>query len=248
MRLSDFKTKPTRIRSDLQITGPNGATTGDVEMSIDSTVITPTKSKTYTDKIKCYTNAVTTAVAEIGGLQGKTQKITVKTAGTKNCYWLPWGEGKVYIGALGGDHDYFFTYTINGCGVFFGGTANAPIVAHANMKSDRLDTIAMKGGDRVAERMKELEEQGVKFKPELVTDINKQVASDQSIAYDQFYGNLGAALIDDDQLSGAKIEVVTPEQYLIRANAGFGAVFGVKDKNNAWSFYGNWGGQTKQIW
>lgn len=243
MKLTDLSDNPASIRNNLQITGPGGATTGEEVVSVDSVVVTPDASTTHTETIKLYKNAVAAANVSVGGLQGTTQKIEVKTVGPKNCYWLPWGSGKTYIGTLGGLYDYFFTYTINGCGVFIGGTANAPIVAHANLESDRLQVpvsdamgklagVTGRDAGAVAQR----------------AAIMRQVGKAQAITYDQFYGNLGAALIDDEQLGGAKIEVVTPDQYLIRAEAGFGAVFGVKDDANAWKFYGNWGGSTRQIW
>jgi hypothetical protein len=40
-------------------------------------------------------------------------------------------------------------------------------------------------------------------------------------------------------MSGVRREVVTPQQYLIDAGAGFGAFFGI-NKGGAWEFYGNW--------
>jgi hypothetical protein len=78
--------------------------------------------------------------------------------------------------------------------------------------------------------------------------VGREVAKDHALTYEQFYGNLAAKLIEQESLSGSQVEVVTPDQYLIRAKAGFGVVFGVKGPSSMWTFYGNWGGQTKQIW
>ena len=238
MTLDDLKTDPTSIRSNLQITGPKGATAAPTTIVVGSRVVSPGSDKFYSESIKGFNNAVVTGHARIGGLQGTTQKIEVGTTGGDNCYWLPWGEGQVHMGQLGRDHDYFFTYTINGCGFMIGGTATQPQVAHANLDSDRLTAAAVEGNKKL----------GPKPTPGAMTQVFRDVAKQQSLTYEQFYGNLAAKLIDDGQLSGRRVEVVTPDQYLIRAEAGFGAVFGIKGIGGAWTFYGNWGGQTKQIW
>jgi len=240
MKLDDLKTKPTEIRDNLQITGPGGANAGAVKVTVDTRVVSPTSDVVHSETIDAYGNAVVSAYAKIGGLQGKTQKIEVTEAPTeaKNCYWLPWGEGKVYMGQLGLDHEYFFTYTINGCGLFIGGTANQPQVMHANLNSDRLIASAVQGNLRLGQKPTPLD----------IQRVSREVAKEQSITYEQFYGNLAAKLIQTDQLSGPRVEVVTPDQYLIRAQSGFGAVFGVKGIGNTWTFYGNWGAETRQIW
>lgn len=238
MELEDLKANQTLIRCNLQITGPNGAAADPVTITVDSRVVTRESDVVHSEPIKAYGNAVVKAHAKIGGLQGTTQKIEVGTIGEHNCYWLPWGEGKVYMGQLGRDHDYFFTYTINGCGFMIGGTDTQPQVAHANLDCDRLNAAVMDG-------MKKLGKKPTEATKALV---GREVAKDQSLTYEQFYGNLAAKLIDDGDLSGRRIEVVTPDQYLIRAGAGFGAVFGVRGLGSSWTFYGNWGGQTHQIW
>ena len=229
MELPDLKDHPTLIVSNLQITGPKApATTGTIQ--VQSRVVSTTSDRTYTEGIAQCQNAVVAATAAVGGLQGKTQKIEVAAGGAANCYWLPWGSGKIFMGQLANDHEYFFTYTINGCGFIIGGTPAQPLVAHANLESDRLTqavTDAMRLGPRAG----------------------ATAAKEQALIYEQFYGNLAAKLIEMNQMSGARLEVVTPQQYLIDAGAGFGAVFGInKDKRGAWEFYGNWANQTKKIW
>jgi hypothetical protein len=229
MELEDLKNNPTLIVSNLQITGPKAPpTTGTIQ--VQTRVVSPTSDVTHTESIAQCQNAVVAAAAVIGGLQGKTQRIEVASGGTANCYWLPWESGKVFMGQLANAHEYFFTYTINGCGFIIGGTPAQPLVAHANLESKRLDKAvedAMKPGSK-----------GM-----------AGVATEQATIYEQFYANLAAKLIDLNQMSGVRLEVVTPQQYLIDAGAGFGALFGVnKNKGGAWEFYGNWAGQTKKIW
>jgi hypothetical protein len=238
MELEDLKANQSLIRCNLQITGPIGSTADATPITVESRVVTRHSDVVHSEPIKAYGNAVVNAHAKIGGLQGTTQRIEVATTGAPNCYWLPWGTGKVYMGQLGGNHDYFFTYTINGCGFMIGGTDTQPVVAHANLDSARLETAVMDG----------LKKLGNKPTQAVRAFINREVAKDQALTYEQFYGNLAAKLIDDGILTGPRVEVVTPDQYLIRAGAGFGAVFGVKGPSGNWSFYGNWGGQTQKIW
>ncbi len=228
MELNDLKTKPTLVWVNLKIRGPAGLAPNST-LSIQSKVVTKESTNVYNETIGLIPNAVISACAAVGGLQGDTQWIEVTTAGKVNCYWLPWGEGKIYMGQLGPDHEFFFTYTINGCGVIIGGTQAQPVVGHANLACQRLDdavTDALKLGPAAA---------------------GAAAAKAQAIIYDQFYGNLAAKLIQDDRLSGARLEMVTPQQYLVDAKAGFGAVFGV-NKGGAWEFYGNWAKQTTKIW
>jgi hypothetical protein len=229
MQLEDFKNTPTLIQTNLQITGPKApATTGTIQ--VQTRVVSKTSDQTYTESIAQCQNAVSAGTASIGGLQGKTQRVEVAEGGTANCYWLPWGSGKVFMGQLANAYEYFFTYTINGCGVMIGGTPAQPLVVHANLESDRLD-------QAVADAMK------------LGPKAGAAAAREQGLIYDQFYGNLAAKLIDMGQMSGARLEIVTPQQYLIDAGAGFGAVFGVnKNKGGAWEFYGNWANKTRKIW
>lgn len=227
MELDDLKNHPTLVYVNLKIKGPAGLAPNST-LNIKSTVVTPKSTEVYNETIGMMPNAVTSACAAMGSLQGDTQWINVTATGNANSYWLPWGEGKVYLGQLGLDHEFFFTYTINGCGVIIGGTTAQPVVAHANLDSKRLD-------DAVANAVKHGASAGA------------IAAKDQAIIYDQFYGNLAAKLIEDNRVSGARLEVVTPQQYLVNAKAGYGAVFGI-NKSGAWEFYGNWAKQTKKIW
>lgn len=238
MELDDLKNAPTAIRTNLQITGPAGTLADPVTLSVQSRVVTPTSDSTHTETIKSFDNAVVRARASIGGLQGTTQKIVVSSDGLANCYWLPWGEGRVYRGQLGRDHEFFFTYTINGCGVIISGTDTQPEVAHANLDSARLTAAAVEGARRL----------DGKSSAALRKQVGKEVARNQALTYEQFYGSLAAKLIDDGEVTGPRVEVVTPDQYLIRADAGFGAIFGVQGVGGKWTFYGNWGGQTRQVW
>jgi hypothetical protein len=223
MKLDDLKSNPTQIRVDLKISGPISSVSDSETIHVKSRVVSKDSDVVHTDSIKTFANAVMSATAAMGALQGTTQRIEVAAGGkdSPNCYWLPWGTGKLYMGQLGGAHDYFFTYTINGCGVLIGGTDTQPQVAHANLSSKRLDCTGVP--------------------PE-------EIAKKQALVYEQFYGNLAATLIGTNKLNGHRIEVVTPDQYLIRAGAGFGVIFGVKGIGDAWMFYGNWGRQTKRIW
>jgi len=227
MKLEDLKNNPLLISVNLKIQGPAGLQPTST-LSINSTMISPESTKTYAETIDMMPNAVVAGRAELGALQGDAQFIQVSASGTANCYWLPWGNGKVYLGQLGTAYDYFFTYTINGCGVLIGGTQAQPIVVHANLNCKRLN-------DAVEEAMK----QG--------GNIGENIAHAQAIIYDQFYGNLAARLIQDNRLSGARLEVVTPQQYLVDAKAGFGAVFGINNAGS-WEFYGNWAKHTTKIW
>jgi hypothetical protein len=240
MKLEDFKSNPTGIRSNLQITGPNSSVSDSETISVESRVVSHDSDVVHTETIKAFSNSVISASAAIGSLQGTTQKIVVSSGGMegRNCYWLPWGDGKIYIGQLGREHEYFFTYTINGCGFIIGGTHTQPRVAHANLNSKRLNSSADLGAKKL----------GPKSTLEERTKVYRAVAEEQALTYEQFYGNLAAKLIDTNKLNGPRIEVVTPDQYLIRADAGFGAIFGVKGVGDAWAFYGNWGTVTKQIW
>ena len=263
MELQDLKLSPTDIRDNLQINGPSSAVKNrdkllerykddadklaqfeklpvNPKLTAESRVVTKDTDVVYAESITVFVNDVVSANAKIGSLQGTTQRIEVSAGGmdAKNCYWLPWGEGEIHMGQLGRDHDYFFTYTINGCGVIIGGTDTQPQVAHANLDCARLNAVAQEGNKKL----------GPKSSSAVKEAVGRKVALDQALIYEQFYGNLAAKLIEKGDLSGGKITVVTPDQYLIRAGAGFGAVFGVKGLGGAWSFYGNWGGKTTKIW
>lgn len=227
MTLDDLKDKPTLQAVNFKIKGPAGLAPNST-LTIKSTVVTPKSTDVHNETIGIIPNAVTSACAAIGTLQGDAQWINVTSTGTANCYWLPWGEGKVYVGELGLDHTFFFTYTINGCGVIIGGSSAMPVIAHANLDCKRLN-------DAVTNSLKSGASAGA------------VAAKEQALIYDQFYGNLAAKLIQDGRLSGVRLEVVTPQQYLIDAKAGFGAVFGI-NKSGAWEFYGNWAKQTTKIW
>ena len=230
MKLEDLKNAPTLIATNLQITGPAAPPTAPGGIDVATRVVTPTSDTVYSETIAQGQHAVISATASVGGLLGKTQKIEVAAGGAANCYWLPWGPGKVFMGQLGNAHEYFFTYTINGCGVIIGGTEAQPLVAHANLASDRLLDAAVE-----ASKLGKAGAAGL--------------AKEQALIYEQFYGSLAAKLIQTNQMSGARLEVVTPQQYLIDAGAGFGAVFGVnRNKGGAWEFYGNWANQTRKIW
>jgi hypothetical protein len=135
-----------------------------------------------------------------------------------------------FVGTLGLKHEYFFTYAINGCGFMIGGTPPQPIVAHANLDSKRLDQVVAEASER--------------FSHEVALRVVKK---EQALIYDQFYSNLAAGLIDQGYLAGARIEVVTPEQYLVQAGAGYGAVFGI-NRGGKWEIYGNWAKKTMKIW
>lgn len=228
MTLEDLKQTPTLIDKNLQITGPPGANPGSGGITVQTRVVSPTSDAVHSETIARVSNAVISARASIGGLQGNTQKIVVATDGVANCYWLPWASGRVYLGQLGNAHEYFFTYTINGCGFIIGGTAAQPFVAHANLESSRLDDV-VKNAMRLGAKGFEV------------------AAVEQALIYEQFYGNLAAKLIQDGLLTGARLKVVTPQEYLIEAKAGFGAVFGI-NTGGAWKFYGNWARRTQLIW
>jgi hypothetical protein len=227
MDLDDLKNNPTLIQTNLKIRGPKGAAPT-TTLTINSTVVTKTTNNTYAETIGVIPGAVVAAKATVGGVQGDGQWIEVAAVGDANCYWLPWGEGKVYMGSLGSAHEYFFTYAINGCGVIIGGATGAPVVAHANLDCKRLNdaaSVLMKSGP----------------------SAGPAVAKEQALIYEQFYGNLAAKLIQDAVLSPTRLEVVTPQQYLIDAKASFGAVFGIR-KSGGWEFYGNWAKKTTKIW
>jgi metal-dependent amidase/aminoacylase/carboxypeptidase family protein len=227
LSLEDLKNTPLLYNKSLKIQGPSG-----LAGTRTLTVTFRVESKTVNETIKLIPEAVVTGAATMDHMG---TKITVEETGTANCYWLPWGTGKVYVGQLGGDHEYFFTYTINGCGVFIGGTETHPLIAHANLDSERLDTIANNAGALISKE------------PKKAMSISAQAGEDQAEVYDQFYFNLGTTMITGELMSGARLEVVTPQQYLINAGAGYGAVFGIQN-GGRWTFYGNWASKTKKIW
>lgn len=231
MDLDDLKDNPTQVAVNLQINGPPGGKVASGGISVDTRVVDRASDVTHSETIAQFQNAVSAARASVGALQGKTQRIEVASGGDANCYWLPWGSGKVYMGQLAGAYEYFFTYTINGCGFIVGGTTAQPLVAHANLESKRLDKA-------VEDAMK---------KHKSPAAAGKAAADEQGLVYEQFYGNLAAKLIQMGEMSGARLEVVTPQQYLIDAGASFGAVFGI-NKGGSWTFYGNWAQKTKKIW
>lgn len=263
MELQDLQQKPTEIRDNLQISGPSSAVKNrdklmarykddalklaqfeklpvNPKVTAESRVVTKDTDVVYAESITVFVNDVVGASARIGALQGTTQRIEVAAGALEgnNCYWLPWGEGEIHMGQLGRDHDYFFTYTINGCGVMIGGTDTQPQVAHANLDCARLNAAVLEGNKKL----------GAKPSISARDAVAREIERDQALIYEQFYGNLAAKLIEKGDLSGGRIAVVTPDQYLIRAGAGFGAVFGVKGIGGAWSFYGNWAGKTTKIW
>lgn len=53
-----------------------------------------------------------------------------------NTYLLPWGSNEARICEVQQAHDHFFTYGLNGCGIFIAGGRSNPTVVHANTKSD----------------------------------------------------------------------------------------------------------------
>lgn len=235
MNLTDLKNDPTNVRVSLQIRGMSGAAGVGETLNVDTRVVTPTTDTVERETIKFFSNAVAQGTLSVDGAQGTTQPLSVTAGGTANCYWLPWGSGKVYCGNLGNAHDYFCTWTINGCGVIIGGTAAAPFVAHANLESARLTAatdVAIAALNTPA-----------------FPAAMKKAGRAQALTYEKFYGSLAKVLIDDKGLpSDRPITILTPDTYLIRAGAGFGAVFGVKSATHNWTFYGNWGGKTQQIW
>jgi hypothetical protein len=174
-------------------------------------------------------NAVVPGKADVSDATNDIKRVTVTAGDDNNCYWLPWGEGYLYWGQLGDAYNYFFTYTINGCGVVIGGERDAPVVFHANLDCDRLNQVAIAAS---------------KLPP---SESGKFAAKEQSIIYDQFYGNLAAKLIDRDDVAAGHVEVITPNRYLILAGAGYGAVFGIR-KEAGWEFYGNWAKSTARVW
>jgi len=231
MKLDDLKNKPTLINKNLRISGPPGANPGTGGITVQTRVVSPNSDVVHSETIKQIPNAVVPACATIGAATGHEQPILVSGTGEPNCYWLPWAEGRVYLGQLGNKYEYFFTPRMNGCGVIIGGTAAQPFVAHANLESDRLnDALARVIGLGLG---KEAEEEAT--------------AAEHALIYEQFYGNLAAKLIQNGLLSGARLKVLTPQEYLIDAKAGFAAVFGI-NKGGAWKFYGNWGRRTRLIW
>ena len=235
MTLADLKDRPTLITKNIQVSGPGG-TKGTRVLTVRSEVISPTKSDVHDETITVIPEAVVTGTAAVGTPVGSSENIKVSSGGTANCYWLPWAEGKVYMGQLGNTYNLFFTPTINGCGFIIGGTEAQPIVAHANMDTPRLR--------QVVEDALKTKTAGKGAKS---GSAEEQIAKDQALIYEQFYGNLAAKMIQDDMISGARLEVVAPQQYLIDAKASFGAVFGINE-GGSWRFYGNWGQQTKRIW
>jgi hypothetical protein len=50
-----------------------------------------------------------------------------------DCYFLPYSQGRHVCMQLGGDADYFFTATMNGCSFMVSGDADAPSVSHLNV-------------------------------------------------------------------------------------------------------------------
>jgi hypothetical protein len=231
VKLEDLKNNPLLISKNLKIKGPNGLK-GTATVTVSTPVITEKRSDLFQETVTLIRDAVVDAHASIDDPTGEL--INVTSTGTANCYWLPWASGKIYLGQLGGSYEYFFTYTINGCGVMIGGTETNPIVGHANLESKRLDAAAEKAAAFAKDRSK-------------YASAAQEAAKEQALIYDHFYGNLAAQLIHDELMSGARLEVVTPQQYLIDAGAGWGAVFGIQ-AGGRWAFYGNWAQKTRKIW
>lgn len=230
MPIADFATNPTGICTNLKCTGPNGFNPAPAALTVSCPVTSPTASAQNDEKISVIDHAITSGEASLG-VPGPTNRlITVTAAGTANCYWLPWGSGKVYSGQLGASHDFFFTYTINGCGIIIGGTTAAPFVAHANLESKRLAAPDTTG----------------KSMPEIIS-MMAETTKNQGQVYEHFYGNLAAKLIEQGKLNGPKVTVITPQEYLVEAGASFGVIFGIRRGGN-WEFYGNWARKTKRVW
>jgi hypothetical protein len=182
---------PESIQTNLSTTGPVGANAFDKTITVKQGPAGLTS-----DTITLHKKAIVTATADVDSPLGSNQRINV-AAGDGNCYWLPWGPGKCYIGNLPSGKKYFFTYKINGCGVIIGGTKAQPIVAHANMVSNRLVT----------------------------TNDNDETTRIQTAVYESFYMGLAAQLQMTGELTGSQVTVYTPREYL--SGAGFGAVFGI---------------------
>lgn len=230
MQLTDFKEHPTGITTNLKCTGPAGLNAAPAALTVSCPVTTPTASAQNNESISVIDHAVTTGSAKLEAAGPTNQLITVSSGGSANCYWLPWGSGKVYSGVLGASHEYFFTYTINGCGVIIGGTVAAPFVAHANLESGRLAA-----PDTTGKTMQE------------TIVMMAENTKNQGQVYEHFYGNLAAHFIEQGKLSGFRVTIITPQEYLIEAGAGFGVIFGIR-KGGSWEFYGNWAKKTKRIW
>lgn len=229
MDLNDLMNSPTMVTDNMAIMGPAGVDTSPGYVDVSCSVSDPTSSTTFTNNIAVIEKAITRGTAAFKQ-SGAKQIVTITEDPGGNCYWLPWGSGKVFMGLVGQSCAHFFTYTINGCGVIIGGTPTKPIVAHANLKSKRLDDVA----------------EAASKHPDIMIG-GAMLAEGQALIYEQFYGSLAAELINTGRMSGAKLTVIAPREYLLESGASFGAIFGIRKGAN-WEFYGNWAKKTRKIW
>lgn len=129
-KLSDFATKPTTLTKKLAITvsgfAPNNA-------PFNQNVTIQGDAYDIVDFGK--------GPAGTANVTGETAlQINVDSAAgdSGNAYLLPWASNKMCVGELGQEHDLFFTYRLNGCGIIISGGLCNPTVVHANTKSNSI--------------------------------------------------------------------------------------------------------------
>ncbi|HUB12698.1 MAG TPA: hypothetical protein VMB34_12125, partial [Acetobacteraceae bacterium] len=129
-----------------------------------------------------------------------------------NCYWLPWGSWRAYWGQLGAACSYFVTANLTGCAIYVSGTATQPHIVHANCAAGE---VVEYGNDARA------------YNDDLVA------------ARMQFYGQLAEAMVDNNTIPSAGLQMLRPDDYGARTSEGYAVpvcVFGVKTGGN-WTIY-----------
>jgi len=149
---------------------------------------------------------------------GKT--LTVDPAALPgNCYWLPWNSWRAYVGQLGGASDYFVTANLTGCGFYVSGPRANPYVVHANCSAAEVVDF---GGNV------------------------KTYTDDLEAARMQFYGQLGAELVEQHVIPSAGLQMLRPEDYGAKSAQGYAtpvSVFGRRTGGN-WTIYYSVGGRA----
>ena len=222
MDLETLKSNPKSIKQPIAIRGLVGGNN-----SPGNKTIAVSAGGGGTESIQLVEYDASTIIQTASVAEGVDRKVNVTIqsgsggGGTSanQCYALPWSSGMAYMTRLNSACEYFFTPCLNGCAVLIDGEAASPTVVHVNADSPRL----------------------------AVDGSFEQVAEIQTAVYSQFYGSFAAALIDRDYISGNKLEILKPDDYLKIGVSSFAAVFGVK-ASASWTFYYNCRNLTKELW
>ena len=221
MDLETFKCNPKSIKQPIAI---QGIAAGNNSPGNETIAVSAGGGKTESIQlVQCTASSIIKTASATEGVDRKVS-VTFQSASSSGstasqCYALPWKSGMAFLTRLDSACEYFFTPGLNGCAVLIDGEAASPTVIHANADSPRLS----------------------------VEGSFEQVAEMQTAVYSQFYGSFAAALIDQNYISGNKLQILKPDDYLKTGVSSYAAVFGVK-ASASWTFYYNCQNSTKQLW